>query len=312
MSKINNCWVFAEQAASLADVLSGALTLADEVAAVVIGGQDDADKALHAGASKVYFIDAQEDAIAEDYTATWQSLVAQEKPRLVILKQSKRTRLLAGRLAAALQTSVITDVTNLVIEGDAVIGEHLVYGGSALRRAKNTAGTCIALVGEGVFTAGTPGVTGGVTITVPYVPPARRAQVLERKPKTGESVNLAIAKKVVGIGRGVQKQEDIAIVEALAKALGAEIACTRPIAEGENWLARERYIGVSGAMLKPDYYLAVGISGQIQHMVGVNNARTIIAINSDKNAPIFKLADYGLVADLYTAVPKLTAALASL
>lgn len=91
--------------------------------------------------------------------------------------------------------------------------------------------------------------------------------------------------------------------------MGAELACSRPIAEGEHWMERERYIGVSGVMVKADVYLAAGISGQIQHMVGARDSRVIIAVNKDKNAPIFRFADYGIVGDLYKVLPALTKAL---
>jgi len=99
------------------------------------------------------------------------------------------------------------------------------------------------------------------------------------------------------------------MIEAFAKAIGAEIGCSRPIAEGEHWMERERYIGVSGTQLKADIYIALGISGQIQHMVGAADCGVILAVNKDKNAPIFKDADAGIVGDLYKIVPELTRAL---
>lgn len=102
------------------------------------------------------------------------------------------------------------------------------------------------------------------------------------------------------------KQEDLEMVYAFAAKLGAEVGCSRPIAQGENWMAISRYIGVSGVMLKPDIYVALGISGQVQHTVGVRDAKIIIAVNKDKNAPIFKQCDYGIVGDIYKVVPALT------
>lgn len=108
------------------------------------------------------------------------------------------------------------------------------------------------------------------------------------------------------IGRGLAKQEDLEMVYAFAAKLGAEVGCSRPIAQGENWMAISRYIGVSGVMLKPDIYVALGISGQVQHTVGVRDAKIIIAVNKDKNAPIFKQCDYGIVGDIYKVVPALT------
>lgn len=99
------------------------------------------------------------------------------------------------------------------------------------------------------------------------------------------------------------------MAEQLAAAIGAEVGCTRPIAEEEKWMDKARYIGVSGVMAKPELYIGIGISGQVQHMVGVSSARTIIAINSDKNAMIFNQCDYGIVGDLKTVLPALTAKL---
>ncbi|MEG0324382.1 MAG: FAD-binding protein, partial [Raoultibacter sp.] len=130
-------------------------------------------------------------------------------------------------------------------------------------------------------------------------------KLVERKPRTVEAVNLTAARRVVSVGRGIQNKEDLALIDSLAAVLEAEVGCTRPIAEGQDWMSRERYIGVSGVMLKPDLFVTVGVSGQVQHMVGAAGAKTIIAINKDKNAPVFKQVDYGIVGDLYEVVPKI-------
>ena len=114
---------------------------------------------------------------------------------------------------------------------------------------------------------------------------------------------------MVGIGRGLKTKDDLALIDSLAGAADAEIACSRPLAEGLDWLGRDRYIGCSGWNLSPEVYFAIGISGQLQHMVGVRGAKTIVAINSDPNAPVFAEADYGLVGDLYQLVPAITEAL---
>ena len=142
--------------------------------------------------------------------------------------------------------------------------------------------------------------------SVDFAAPAHPAKFVERREKQGETVNLSAAKRAVGIGRGLAKQEDLEMVYAFAAKLGAEVGCSRPIAQGENWMAISRYIGVSGVMLKPDIYVALGISGQVQHTVGVRDAKIIIAVNKDKNAPIFKQCDYGIVGDIYKVVPALT------
>ena len=110
---------------------------------------------------------------------------------------------------------------------------------------------------------------------------------------------------VVSVGRGIEKKEDLAIARELADVLDGEIGCTRPISEEMHWLPEELCIGLSGVQIKPDLYVGLGISGQIQHVTGIRNARVICAINKDENAPIFGVADFGIVGDLYSVVPKL-------
>ncbi|MBQ9003071.1 MAG: electron transfer flavoprotein subunit alpha/FixB family protein, partial [Eggerthellaceae bacterium] len=114
---------------------------------------------------------------------------------------------------------------------------------------------------------------------------------------------------IVAAGRGFAEEADLGLARDFADKLGAGLGCSRPLAEGVNWMPTETYIGVSGLMLSPKVYVGVGISGQMQHMVGVKSAGTVFAINKDKNAPIFKQCDYGLVGDLKTILPALTAAL---
>ena len=122
-------------------------------------------------------------------------------------------------------------------------------------------------------------------------------------------VDITAASKLVSVGRGFRKQEDLKLAEDLGSGLGAELACTRGIAEDDHWLPIERYIGISGQTVKPELYVAVGLSGQVQHMVGCRESKTIVAINNDERSPIFEAADYGIVGDLYEVLPLLTAAL---
>ena len=121
--------------------------------------------------------------------------------------------------------------------------------------------------------------------------------------------NLAAARRIVSCGRGFKAEEDLAMANALADALGAEIACSRPLAEGTAWLSKDRYVGVSGMHVSPDIYVALGISGQVQHTSGMADSKIVVAVNNDENAPIFQISDYGIVGDIYEVVPALTAAL---
>jgi len=147
---------------------------------------------------------------------------------------------------------------------------------------------------------------------VPLPAPAASAvKVVDRRAKEGEAVDLTAAPRIVGVGRGFAARDDLHLGMELADALHAELACTKSLADFE-WLPESRIVGLSGAKTKPDLYLAVGVSGQIQHTVGVSSARLIAAVNTDKEAPIFALADYGIVGDLYAVVPALVAKLQSL
>src|SRR5581483_378418 len=146
-------------------------------------------------------------------------------------------------------------------------------------------------------------------ITEKSAPPLD-VRVIDTRTSGFDQADLAAAHRVVGVGRGLKAQGDLALIEDLARALQAEVACSRPVAEGLNWMGKDRYIGSSGARISPQLYLAVGISGQLQHMVGVTGAETVVAINTDPNAAVFAACDYGLVGDLYQLVPAITAALA--
>jgi electron transfer flavoprotein alpha subunit len=126
--------------------------------------------------------------------------------------------------------------------------------------------------------------------------------------ESAHTVDLASAPVIVSVGRGIREQENIALVQALADALGAELAASRPICDA-GWLAMERQVGSSGQTVSPKLYVAVGISGAIQHLVGMKGSKTVIAINKDENAPIFEVADYGVVGDLFEIVPALTKAI---
>jgi electron transfer flavoprotein alpha subunit len=248
--------------------------------------------------------------MVEDYVPTIVSILQTEKPFGLLVGATKRGKAVAGRLGAALGASVITDVKNFAPQGKELQATHMVFGGGAIRIETHTSEIMLATVGLGMFEPFTPDTSRkGEIIEVKFVEPKWRLTLRECKAKPPSSVNLAAAKKVVCPGRGLAKQEDLAIIQDLAKVLSAEIGCTRPLAEGLDWLPRERYIGVSGAFIKPDLYMGIGVSGQVQHTVGITDSRVVVAINKDKSAPIFSQVDYGIVGDLYTIVPALTAAL---
>ena len=310
MSKLSTIWVFSDSASRLPELITGAAQFGNTVSVFVIGSQDEAKKAFSFGASTVYHLGEKDSArIIEDYADTMAQTIAQgPKPALVLLPANRRGKALAGKLGVKLEAGVITEAKDIIVNGG-ITAKHMVFGGLALGEEKVASPVAIATIGSGVFEAAPVDASkSGEVVNVAFVAPKAAIRCVERRPKPVSSVDIGKAKRVVSIGRGIAQKEDIHIAEALCTALGAELGCSRPIAESEKWMERERYVGVSGNMISPDIYLALGISGQIQHMVGANGAHVLFAVNKDKNAPIFQYADYGIVGDLYKIVPALVQA----
>lgn len=299
--------VFSEKPALLAELIAGGLGLGEEVYAVVTGPREAADTALQHGASRALWAQLPStDTLVEDIVPTLEALVRERQPALVLVGATRRGRVVAGRLAARLDTTALTEVQEIAAAGEGFQIRHMVFGGGAVRVERLQAATVVATAGPGVFAARAPQPgTSGEVQPVEFVAPQRSATLRERRPRAGAVTNLAAAKRVVCPGRGVAKEEDLEMIRALAQALNAEVGCTRPLAEGLNWLPRERYIGISGAQVRPDLYLGIGVSGQVQHMIGMSRSKIVAAVNKDRNAPIFASADYGIVGDLYAVVPAL-------
>jgi electron transfer flavoprotein alpha subunit len=296
--------VLAESDAQYRALCQGARAYLGSVEAIVLGPVG-AELPADLPADVVWQIRYPQGSMAEDSTETIIELIKREAPDMVFVEPTKRDKLMIGRAAAALGASVIPDVIELSDDG---VAKHLVYGGLALCKEKALSKTAFFLVSSTAFEK--TDATGSPEVReLDLVAPRHAIKCLSVSENEHSSVDLGSAQRVVGIGRGVAKEEDIELIRALAGKLNAELGCTRPIAEGEKWLPRETYIGVSGAMLAPDVYCAIGVSGQVQHTIGINRAKTIIAVNKDKSAPIFKQADLGIVGDLYKVVPALTEAL---
>ncbi|WP_159566637.1 FAD-binding protein [Budvicia diplopodorum] len=314
MSKLSNVWVFSDNQSRLAEMTAGAAQLGDCVSVFVLGNQADVSTAHRLGATKVFSLgERAADRIVEDYADTMANAIADgEKPTLVLLPATRRGKALAAKLGAKLNAGVFNDASDITIVQGNVQAKHMVYGGLAIGEERIVSPVAVVSVGAGVFPPAVPNDSlAGETIVTPFVMPKTPIICAEVRVKQSERVDLGKARLVVSVGRGIGSKENIHIAESLSKAIGAELGCSRPLAENEKWMEHERYVGISGIMIKPDVYLALGISGQIQHMVGANGAQIIVAVNKDKNAPIFQYADYGIVGDLFKVVPALTKVLKS-
>ena len=222
--------------------------------------------------------------------------------KLILLDAGAQSRLLAGQVAAQLGVSPVT-VTGIT-PGEPLVVTRMAFGGLATASEEISSEIAVLVVSPGVLPA-SQAAGAGAAETV-SADPSPGLTLVETRAKAGGTVNLAAAKRVVGVGRGFAAEADLELARELSAKLDAELACSRPLAEGVDWMPAERYLGVSGATIKPELYLAIGISGQVQHMVGVNNAKVIVAVNKDKNAAIFSHADFGVVGDLYQVLPELT------
>jgi electron transfer flavoprotein alpha subunit len=233
---------------------------------------------------------------------------------LIILPATTRWREVAPHLAARLGAACVTDVLELRRTDDGTLqADRLLYGGVAVATIgiqRHTAVCTLSLAATGGASA-SPSSARTPSVTVEEARVARPAKELLDRTPLEPTVDLASARRVVAVGRGLRTQDDLALVEALVAALDAELGCSRPLAEDVRWLPPERQVGLTGCTVKPDLYMAVGISGQIQHLVGMRDSRVIVAVNTNPAAPIFEVADIGVVGDLYEVVPRLTVALAA-
>jgi electron transfer flavoprotein alpha subunit len=310
MSKMPHVFVIGTKASRLADLVPGAASLGGKVSVIHVGSAAGAGDVFGLGAHTLYTLDKRDGVIFEDYAASMARIVLDAGERsLVLLPSDRRGKALAAKLGVMLKAAVVTEASAFSPDNPAKIS-RLVYGGLAVGVEESSSAVTVVTVPAGVFEPGSPEAgKSGETQSAAFIAPAHPVTLVESRPKTGSTANLALAKRVVGVGRGFSKKEDVALAADLAAVIEAELGCSRPVAEGLDFMERERYIGVSNVSLKANVYIAVGISGQVQHMVGTSNSKVIIAVNKDKNAPIFKQTDYGIVGDLYKVLPALTKAL---
>jgi len=226
------------------------------------------------------------------------------KPAAILFGNSRRAKEMAARIAATLDTGLVTECIKMVRD-DAFVTERYSYGGLCVSTEETKSVPFMATMSAKLVEA----LPEGAAAPIETITGAEEVcKVIElRSHKT--TSNLSAANVVVCVGRGLAQEKDLELAHRLAKKLGGEVGCTRPVAEDLNWMLEENYIGISGKMVKPTVYIGIGVSGQIQHVSGIRDAKIIIALDKNENAPIFEAADYGLVGDLYEILPALLTAL---
>ena len=285
---------------------------------VAIPGANVGAVAAELAAADVVEVIAVEDAALADYTPdglvqALAAVIAAESPSHVVLPHTYRTRDFAPKLAARLDRPIAADCVAIKIDESALVFVRQMFQGKVHADVVlEGPAPHFVTVQVGAFRAdalkkgSAPAPQRVVTVAVDAGAIRQKPEPPFREAK--QAVDLSQAERIVAVGRGIKGQEHLAVAESLAKALDAELAASRPICDA-GWLPMERQVGSSGQTVAPKLYVALGISGAIQHVVGMKGARTIVAINKDAEAPIFELADYGIQGDLFEIVPAIVEAL---
>ena len=308
-------WVFIEEVDEAPSVLglellAKARTVGDVTAVYLGTGSDEAFAVLgEHGASSVLHADPGDRLPSGPLAAALADRMTAESPEMVLFGQAYTDRDVAGRLAARLDVGVLSNASDVRLTDEGVETDHEIFGGSQVATASSSNGPFLVLIRPKSFPAeptggGAPSV---VTLELPEVD-GSEARILESHVEEREGPQLGDATVVVSGGRGLGSAEAYDLVERLAKPLGAATGATRAIVDA-GWVPYAKQVGQTGKTVKPNVYIAVGISGAMQHLVGMKDAGTIIAINTDPDAPIFSVADLGIVGDVHKVLPQLIEAL---
>jgi electron transfer flavoprotein alpha subunit len=290
------------------------LTLArrfGEPAAVWLGSGAEAgrEKLAEYGAAKVYTADADgmTDYVAGPAAEVLATLVAQVSPAAVLVPATAEGKEVAGRLAVKTGGGVLTDAVDLTPGDDGPVAEQSIFGGAIIVKSRVSKGIPIVAVRpNAVPPEAAPGSAALEPVAVELSDAAKGARITERVvAERSERPELTEASIVVSGGRGVGNAENFALIEGLADSLGAAVGASRAATDA-GWYPHQFQVGQTGKTVSPQLYLAVGISGAIQHRAGMQTSKTIMVINKDPEAPIFELADFGVVGDLFKVVPQLT------
>jgi electron transfer flavoprotein alpha subunit len=283
-----------------------------EVHAMVIGAPGTAAKAAELGRYGADLVVAVEDPALDRYSPEVFAATAADRLRAggyraAFFPASAQGRDLAPRVAARLGVSLASDVTEFEVQGDAVLARHPAYTGKVIVTLRLVGAPALVSLRPGAVNPAEQPRTARVEQGTPAMPPsAARVTVTETSARAGAKLDLGEAPVIVSGGRGLRAAENFKLVEELAAAFGnAAVGATRAVTD-DGWRPATDQIGQTGRVVSPELYVALGISGAIQHLAGMRTAKTIVAINKDKDAPIFKIADYGIVGDLFEVVPRLT------
>jgi len=305
-------WIVAETREQALELLGTGSLLAPDMGAtltaVVSKGSASPEECISRGADEVLML--AELAPGEPFGAHLPVIEKEARaasPDVILFSATARGKETAARLAARRGAGLCSACTAISFDkaSNAVVMERIAYGGAATQKLASSARPVLITVPPRSFEpAGALDGRQGKTRELPAPPPSA-VKIVERKPKEKVAKDITEARVIVCAGRGFDKKEDLALARQLADALGGELGATRPLTEEVHWLPEDLCIGLSGIQVKPELYVGLGVSGQVQHMTGVRGAKIVCAVNRDENAPIFALSDFGIVGNLYEVVPKI-------
>ncbi|HWG60707.1 MAG TPA: electron transfer flavoprotein subunit alpha/FixB family protein [Streptosporangiaceae bacterium] len=272
------------------------------------GAQEARDSLAEYGAAKVYVAEGDfDDYVVAPKAEVLAALASQKQPAAVLLAATPEGKEVAGRLAVKTESGVITDAVGLTSGDGGPVAEQSIFGGAIIVQSRVRTGTpIIAVRPNSAAPEASPGAAEVEQVSVELSDAAKAARITDRVvAERGERPELTEAAIVVSGGRGVGNAENFALIEKLADSLGAAVGASRAATDA-GWYPHQFQVGQTGKTVSPQLYMAVGISGAIQHRAGMQTAKTIMVINKDPEAPIFELADFGVVGDLFTVVPQLT------
>ena len=308
--------VYSDNKKVMFELLNGAQSLAKElkttVTAITFKDTIPVNDLIFYGAEKVITIDTSNTQYqAEPYATYFKQIIEQEKAPILLIGSTKNGKELAPRIAAEMNVGCVTDAFNLTLKENKLTVDRIEYSGNAVSTLQFQKPPYILTIPPKLYASQKlDTVRKGETTTFKPKETDYQSKITNVTTQKSEGVNVEDAEIIVSCGRGFKNKEDIKIIQDLADVLkGRTVGCSRPIAADLKWLSEDHWIGLSGHKVKPKLYIAVGISGQIQHIAGMRDSSIIVAINKDPEALIFNSADYGIVGDLYEVVPKLTDAI---